>query len=216
MRAVNKSDVEAERLLSPGSHIWKGIPRVTLNLTGTSLEMQPSPFVQANWKGRNTGVTTTVSIAAAHNGELLAFHLNWQDGSPNTDHGDNTRFPDAAAIALPLHENSLLLTMGAPDMGLNAWYWRANQEGGQQVLLEGPGSSRIVDTDQVRSGSNWSSGSWSVVIGRPLQVAEDPAVLQLAPGLQTRMGVAVWEGSRGERGGIKAYSQHWTELVLED
>jgi DMSO reductase family type II enzyme heme b subunit len=177
--------------------------------------MQPSAFVQANWEGQSTGITADVSVAAVHNGELLAFHLSWQDKNHDADHGDNSRFPDAAAIALPLNENSYLITMGAPGAGLNAWYWRAHTEGGRQVLLEGPGSSQVVDSEQVRTGSNWNDGRWSVVIARPLRVADDPAVLQLAPGMKTKVGVAVWEGGRGERGGIKAYTQNWTELTLE-
>ena len=215
MQAVYHPHFTAERLLSPASDIWQTIPRKMLDLTGTPVKMQPSPFVQANWEERSTGVTTGVSVAAAHNSELLAFHLNWQDNSHDVDDGDNSRFPDAAAIALPINKNSMLMTMGAPGAGLNAWYWRANREGGQQVLLEGPGSSRSVDVDQVKTGSEWSGGGWSVVIARALRVVDDPAVLQLTPGMQTRVGVAVWEGGRGERGGIKAYSQHWTELTLE-
>jgi DMSO reductase family type II enzyme heme b subunit len=214
MKAVYHSDIELERLLSPLSDLWQATPRKTLGLIGTPVKMQPSLFVQANWEGRNTGATAEVSLAAVHNGQVLAFHLSWQDASHTIDHGDNSRFPDAAAIALPLNKNSLLMTMGAPGAGLNAWYWCANTEGGRQVLLEGPGSSSTVN-DQIQTGSVWADGRWSVVIARQLQVAEDPAVLQLSAGMKTGLGVAVWEGGRGERGGIKAYTQNWTELILE-
>ena len=214
MKAVYQPGIEINRLLSPASDIWSTIPRTTLTLTGTPVKMQPSPFVQANWEGRSTGATTELSLAAAHNGRLLAFHLSWQDLSHDVDHGDNSHFPDAAAIALPLNDNSLLMTMGAPGVGLNAWYWCANTAGGRQVLLEGPGSSSTVN-EQVQTGSVWADGRWSVVIARELQVVEDRAVLQLTAGMKTRVGAAVWEGGRGERGGIKAYTQDWTELLLE-
>ncbi len=214
MKVVYHSGIEVERLLSPVSSIWQTTPRNVLDLTGTPLNMQPSPFVQANWEGQDTGITANVSVAAVHNGRLLAFHLSWLDASHNLDHGDNSRFPDAAAIALPLNENSHLMTMGAPGAGLNAWYWSANREGGRQVLLEGPGGSNTVNK-QIQTGSVWDDGRWSVVIARELQVAEDPAVAQLAAGMKTGLGVAVWEGGRGERGGIKAYTQNWTELLVE-
>ncbi len=216
MQAIRHSDIDAERMLSPIAGFWRAIPRQTLQLAGTPVEMQPSQFVQVNWKSKQTGVVANVSVAAAHNGQLLAFHLSWQDSGHETDHGDNSRFPDSAAIALPLNQSSHLMTMGAPGAGLNAWYWRAGTEGGRQVLLEGPGSSDTVDREQVRAGSAWADGRWSVVIARAMQVPDNAAVLQLVPGMTTGLGVAVWEGGRGERGGIKAYSKDWTELTLED
>ncbi|MBT4521076.1 MAG: hypothetical protein HOC23_13825 [Halieaceae bacterium] len=215
MQAVYHPDIDAQRMMSPGSDLWQSVKRQILHLTGTPLEMQPSPFVQANWKGKSTGMVGDVSIAAVHNGQLLAFHLSWLDANSNPDHGDNSSFPDAAAIALPLHENSYLGTMGAPGAGINAWYWRAGIEGGKQVLLEGPGSSNTIEQEQISTASVWVEGSWSVVIARPMQVPDNSAVLQLAPGMNTAVGVAIWEGGRGERGGIKAYSKDWIELMLE-
>jgi hypothetical protein len=39
-------------------------------------------------------------------------------------------------------------------------------------------------------------------------------VAQLAPGERTGFALAVWEGSNGERAGIKAFSGDWRELRL--
>ena len=43
---------------------------------------------------------------------------------------------------------------------------------------------------------------------------KDEAV-QLAPGGAVKIGFAVWEGSNGERAGVKSFSKEWRELALE-
>ncbi len=64
--------------------------------------------------------------------------------------------------------------------------------------------------------STWGNGAWAVVFARPLAVPElkDEAV-QLAPGKPVKIGFAVWEGSNGERAGVKSFSKEWRELTLE-
>ncbi len=216
MKVNFKQGVTAENLLSPDDALWQSLPKEKFNLDGTFLGMQPSAFVQAKWKDKEIGITSNVSVRAVHNGEWLAFHLSWKDETQDIDHGDNTSFPDAAAIAFPLHENSPIMTMGAPGMGLNAWYWRADAAAGRQVLLEGPGSSQVVDSEHVKTKGSWVDGVWSVVIARPLKIEGAESVAQLVPGDKTKFGVAVWEGNRGERGGIKAFSPDWIELTLAE
>jgi DMSO reductase family type II enzyme heme b subunit len=51
------------------------------------------------------------------------------------------------------------------------------------------------------------------VIGRPLQVKEE--AVNLAPGQPNVVGFAAWEGGNGERGGVKAFSKEWRDLILE-
>ena len=64
--------------------------------------------------------------------------------------------------------------------------------------------------------SLFGQDAWSIVFIRPLAVPEqkDEAV-QLAPGKAVKVGFAVWEGSNGERAGLKSFSKEWRELALE-
>lgn len=214
MQVPHRPDVSTEQLLSPVGEAWLSSNNESLTLTGTPLAMQPSSFVQAKWADKTIGAIKNVRVASIHNGQSLAFRLQWNDDTNNVDNQDNVVFPDAAAIALPINENSPLMTMGAPGAGLNAWYWRADNEEGHQVLLEGPGSSQFTNTGEVRVASQWADGVWSVVIARPMSSADSTSALALKPGMSSKFAVAVWEGGAGERGGLKAYSPEWIELDL--
>ena len=61
--------------------------------------------------------------------------------------------------------------------------------------------------------AGWSQGAWSVVLQRNLAGSGEAA--NLAPGVQTKIGFAVWDGGNQERAGIKAVSADWTEFELE-
>jgi DMSO reductase family type II enzyme heme b subunit len=98
---------------------------------------------------------------------------------------------------------------------VNAWYWRADEKNGRQVVAEGIGSSRTLDTSLVTAQGLWKGGRWHVVIARPLRVSSSEPLVQLEAGHATPFAVAVWEGSNGERAGIKAFSGEWRELTLD-
>jgi DMSO reductase family type II enzyme heme b subunit len=102
-------------------------------------------------------------------------------------------------------------------MAVNAWYWRADENGrGRQVLAEGLGTTRTIDEELVRGNGVYENGRWHVVITRAMKVQSSENPAQLEPGQATGFGVAVWEGSRGERAGIKAISgDDWIKLDLE-
>jgi hypothetical protein len=48
-----------------------------------------------------------------------------------------------------------------------------------------------------------------------MQVGDVPGAAQFAPGEPSRFGVAIWEGSHGERAGIKAFSGNWKDLTID-
>jgi len=203
-----------EWLLDPGADPWRKAAPERLVLIGTPIGLQPTAAVRNAWAKRRIGAVGRVDVSALHNGEVLAFRLDWSDASENRELTDTNVFPDAAAVAFPVRPGAPLVTMGAPGMPVNAWYWRAdNDTQGRQVLAEGIGTSRTPDLQRVRTHGVWKGGRWSVVIARPLRV-EGPEFVQLAPGGATEFAVAVWEGSNSERGGIKSFSGGWRELRL--
>jgi complex iron-sulfur molybdoenzyme family reductase subunit gamma len=202
------------RLLDPADAAWQLAEVARLPLQGTPAAMQPSAAIRNHWQQKPIGAIGSVEVRALCATDALAFHLRWADAVATFDHGDNSRFPDAAAIALPLHADAPLPTMGAPEAPLTAWYWRADsREQGFQVLARGPGTTRIVDR-AVQVGATWADGRWQVVIARRLHNGGIPDTIDLSPGQALRFGVAVWEGSHGERGGLKAFSGDWRPLRL--
>jgi DMSO reductase family type II enzyme heme b subunit len=158
----------------------------------------------------------SVTVDAVHNGDVLAFHLEWQNATESSEVRQNDDFPDAAAIALPAVEGAPLIVMGAKGQPVNAWYWRADEKNSaRQVSAEGLGSSRTLDTTVVKARGQWAAGRWQVVIARSMKVDPVAGAAQLAPGQETGFGVAIWDGSNRERAGIKAFSGDWKPLMIE-
>jgi DMSO reductase family type II enzyme heme b subunit len=216
MRARYVGGVNLEALLDPEGEVWRAARAEPLPMMGTPLGLQPTPAILVTWATRKIGAIDKVSASAVHNGSTLAFRLEWSDPSENKTIDDTTAFPDAAGVLLPSAPGSVIASMGAPGLAVNAWYWRADEDGkGRHVVAEGLGTTRTVDEDLVRSRGLWKGGRWRVVITRALQVQTTEPVAQLQPGQKTQFGVAVWEGSNEERAGIKAFSVDWRELTLD-
>jgi DMSO reductase family type II enzyme heme b subunit len=178
--------------------------------------LQPTDAIRVAWVDRKIGAVEGVEVSAVHDGRTLAFRLSWPDATRSTELGDTTSFSDGAAVLLPSVPGAPSVTMGAPGQPVTAWYWRADEDGrGRHVVAEGLGSTRTADEDLVRGHGVWLEGRWTVVIARALHVRSGEPVAQLEPGQKTGYGVAIWEGSHGERAGIKAFSGDWQELYLE-
>ena len=216
MRARYVPTAQLEALLDPDAAGWKKVGSEDLKLEGTPLGLQPTAHIRAAWMERKIGSVARVAVAAVHDGRMLAFRLEWSAASESREPSDNDQFPDAAAVVLPSVPEAPAITMGAPGLAVNAWYWRSNDEGARNLVAEGLGTTRTVDEKLVKGRGTWKNGRWSVVIARPLRVDTQEPMAQLEPGADTGFGIAVWDGSRGERAGIKAFSGPvWQELQLD-
>jgi complex iron-sulfur molybdoenzyme family reductase subunit gamma len=101
---------------------------------------------------------------------------------------------------------------------VNAWQWRADMpEGtGRNVTAEGLGTSMESPRNILRTGSLWKAGHWAVVFSRALHTTEaDGGGAEFTPASESKVAFAVWNGSNGERAGIKAFSQTWLALKIE-
>jgi len=159
-----------------------------------------------------------LAVQAAHNGREIFLRLSWQDDTKNTEIKDNDIFPDACGILLPLNGGDPPIDeMGSKDAPVNAWYWRADsKDQGRNVIARGLGTTEYTQKCAVVCKSTWAENSWAVVIARPLAVPESKdETVQLAPGTTVKVGFAVWEGSNGERAGVKSFSKEWRELALQ-
>ncbi len=216
MQANYAANIAAEKLLDPADSAWGGVKEETISLMGTPAVMQPTAAIRETWADKKIGSVSAVKIRALHNGSDLAFRLEWDAPNHNKDHGDNSVFPDGAAIAFPLVENAPVM-MGAPKMPLNIWFWRANEQGGRgrQVVAEGIGTSDALKDEEVQVNSAWADGKWVVVIIRKLKTANSENAIQLTAGEAAQFSIAIWDGSSGERGGIKSFSgPAWLDLSL--
>lgn len=214
MRVVYvNSDLDS--LLQPESAAWRGRESETIKLIGTPSGMQPTEAIRVAWTGKPIGAVGSVEVGAVHNGDVLAFRLEWEDPNEDSELPDNDSFPDAAAIALPAADGAPLILMGAPGKPVNAWYWRADEpDGARHIAAEGLGTSRTLDTSLVSARGFWKEGRWRVLIARAMNV-EAQGAARLQPGSETGFGVAIWEGSHNERAGIKAFSGDWMKLTIE-
>lgn len=216
MQVRHTARTTPEVLLDPDSRIWSGSPAETVALIGTPAGLQPTAAIRVAWTGKSIGAVERVSVAAVHDGETLAFRLEWEDASEDAGLDDNTSFPDAAAIVLPAVPGAPIMTMGAADKPVTACYWRADEPNAARLISAvGLGTSRTFDQHLASASGHWKEGRWRVVITRPLQISVGLRVAQLAPGDETGFGVAIWEGSHAERGGIKAFSGDWLPLSLD-
>jgi len=216
MRVPYEPKADSASLLDPGSKIWSGRKRETLEMMGAPAGLQPTAAIRNAYANAKIGAISSVSVSALHDGNVIAFRLEWDDPSDDATITDNDTFVDAAALAFPVHEQAPIILMGAPGMPVNAWYWRADEEDqGRHVTAEGLGTSRTLDRSLVKARGHWQGGRRAVVISRPMQIGDVPGAAQFAPGTQNRFGVAIWEGSHSERAGIKAFSGKWREFTID-
>ena len=215
VRYVPRFEVDA--VLEPNAVLWQAAKPETVKLKGTPLDMQPSGAIKASWANKKIGAVEVVQVAAIHDGQQIAFRLEWSDPLANREITDDTPFPDGCGVLFPTVQFAPMAVMGAVGMAVNAWYWRADENGrGRHVLAEGLGTTRTIDEELVRGNGVHENQRWKVVITRPMKVQSSENPAQFDPGQSSGFGVAIWEGGHGERAGIKAISgDDWIKLDLE-
>jgi len=211
---AKKLTAEAKVLLDPAASAWDSVPAETIAMGGTPLAQQPSRYIRTVWSDRPIGSVRSLAVRSAHNGKEVFFLLEWGDSSENTDYVGRD-FPDGAGILFPLKGDAPLNSMGSESQPVNAWFWRADlEDGAKNVTASGIGTVAESEKSSIAARAQWNDGTWRVVFARPLTVAGNHAVA-LEAGKSVKVAFAVWDGSSGERAGIKSFSKQWRELTLE-
>ena len=215
VRYVPRFEVDA--VLQPDAAVWRSGKPETVKLKGTPLDMQPTGAIKVSWASKKIGAVEGVKVDAVHDGERIAFRLEWVDPLENREITETTTFPDGCGVLIPAVPFAPMAIMGAVGMAVNAWYWRADENGrGRHVLAEGLGTTRTIDYELVRGNGVYENNRWHVVITRALKVESTDTPVQLEPGQSSGFAVAIWEGGHGERAGLKAVSgDDWIKLDLE-
>lgn len=214
---IKRLDREGGGITDPRDAAWKGVPREAVTLIGVPVGLQPSPYLAASREQAKVGAIRRIEVGAVHDGRTVSFLLEWEDTKPDLSVTDTGAFPDGAALLFPIGDDAPLITMGAEGQPVEAWHWRADRPGrGISNVAAGLGTTRITDEDSVTANGVWESGRWRVAMSRALQVSSAAGdAVQLRVGASGKVAFSVWEGSNGERGGLKAFSPEWHSFTLE-
>jgi complex iron-sulfur molybdoenzyme family reductase subunit gamma len=212
---VAKVSASREELLKLDSPAWSNAKEYTIEMATTPLANQPSPYIKATRDEKELGKVAQIVMKTLHNGKEIFFRLRWKSEQQNLTIGDLNIFPDAVALLFPMKDDkdTPIKEMGTQEAPTNAWYWRADFENKpKNQISEGLSTSLYTEESSIVANSGWKNGEWAVVIGRALEAPEQ--AIKLVAGGKKPIGVAAWEGSAGERGGVKAFSKEWRDLVL--
>ncbi len=99
----------------PSDPAWETVSPLPLPLSGQIITrpVWPEPSVRA------------LSIRSIHNGEEVAFLMEWQDATVNESLTPGV-FRDGAAVALPVGDAPAFFCMGQLDHYVNIWHWKAD------------------------------------------------------------------------------------------
>jgi hypothetical protein len=225
--------VDGELPTAPEDAAWAKVSPMTLPLSGQVITrpVWPEPTARA------------LTVRSLHNGNEIAFLLEWQDNTKNDRLTPGT-FRDGVAIGLPLGDAPAFFCMGQLDHYINIWHWKADwqsdidrrasrsgeKKSGEVRTFEviprrissvedliGGGFSTLTTKEKqgrVQGKATWKDGVWRVVMRRPLSSEEQENEAKLIPGRVQTVSFAVWNGENKERNGQKAVAP-WFQLVID-
>lgn len=95
------------------------------------------------------------SLAALHDGALLALRLSWADESGTMRLFSDTLASDAAALQLSAERHPALFGMGTHDSPTQLWHWKALRSeevaGALDLYVPSPHAGRVLDPGAVRT-----------------------------------------------------------------
>ncbi|MDH4195554.1 MAG: ethylbenzene dehydrogenase-related protein [Nitrospirota bacterium] len=107
--------LEGEVPSQPSDPAWETVAPLPVPLSGQIITrpVWPEPSARA------------LSIRSIHNGQDIAFLLEWQDATINESLTPGV-FRDGVAVALPLGDAPAFFCMGQLDHYVNIWHWKAD------------------------------------------------------------------------------------------
>jgi complex iron-sulfur molybdoenzyme family reductase subunit gamma len=212
---VGAGDWAAEALLDPAASAWKDAAptKVLLNRTPRIYQTEP-PF---------TGTPPACEVRGLRTGDRLLLRLQWTDATRDAPTaperktgeggdaaklykrptGETSAFADAAAVMLPQKWSGgpfPSLVMGDRSTPVRLFYWNASR-GAEELSATGRATPEPTGKTFAHRAA-YADGRWTLT-------AELPAPPDGCP-----IAFAVWDGSTGDRDGLKFFSI-WYVLALE-
>lgn len=114
------------------------------------------------------GYLTSVRVKAVHDGQSLAFRLEWDDPTRDAAAMRQQDFPDGAAVELTADADPPLFAMGAPGQTVNIWHWKALWAEDQKQFQDvGAAYPRMVADSYYGEEKGWQAGPLDDTTYRP-------------------------------------------------
>ena len=196
----------------PDDIIWERLPEYRTHL-------DPAPPVHPSVELRldEDDPGRDVYFTLARTSDRFYVRLRWRDATRDVTTASD-RFRDGAAVQFALGNEDTSSIMGTgPEEPVNIWYWRSDHNSIENLAAGGPGSTTRLDQQPVSGDSLYrgeaESGNWVVVMSRPIATEGDHQVsLDRA---QVPLAFALWQGSDGQRDGLKSASEDWILVNLD-
>jgi len=191
----------------PDDIIWERLPEYRVHVAPAP-SVHRSVELRVNYDDPGHDVYLTL----ARTSERFYVRMRWRDDTADRQ-TLRDRFRDGAAVQFSLGDDATSYLMGTgPEAPVNIWYWSADGTPVQNLAAGGYGSLTRLDTQSVTGDSRYEENAsdpneWMVVMSRPLAPAgQYEAALDRAA---VPMAFAVWQGSDGQRDGLKSVSDGW-------
>lgn len=167
-------------------------------------------------------INRPVTVRSVHDGNTIFFRYQWADATADTTANDNNLFGDALAMEIPYSGGGggmggmgdTSLAMGTQTEPVNIIFWRAHMPTPHNIVGGGIGTPQhSPDAQNLQKYQNWSNGTWTVIVSRPMTGASDNQVT-LESGTSYSVAFANWDGSDKNRNGRKAFS-NWQTLTIQ-
>ena len=214
---VKRVSASTEELLDPQATVWAEVEESLVDMLPTPIALQPTEYIQKTYESRTYGDVTPLNVRCLHNGDSMLIRIEWAEPNPSRELSNVNAFADGCGVLFPVAGDAVITEMGSVSQPVNAWHWRADYDDKpNSVTSTSRGTSVRYKTNPLVARSMWKNETWQVVMGRPFVVAEPHRrMIALKPGATVKAGFAIWHGANQERGGIKAYSPAWSDLVIE-
>jgi hypothetical protein len=129
---------------TPDDRAWETVPEVRI------------PLMPLWWR---EGYIAAVQVKALHNGQQLAFRLEWRDPSQDVAGIEQRSFPDGAAVQLTASPEPPLFAMGVQGESVNIWHWKALWSEDQKQFQDvGTAFPNMAADGYFGSRQGWQSG----------------------------------------------------------
>lgn len=196
----------------PDDIIWERLPEHRVELLPAPA-VHPSVELRVNYDDPGY----YVYLHLARTSDRLYVRMRWRDDTKDIA-TTKDQFRDAAAVQFSLGDDATSYLMGSgSDEPVNIWYWPGDGGAVQNLAAGGYGSTTILDSQSVSGDARYTEkegdpNEWTVVMSRPIAVAGDyEASFRRA---EVPMAFAVWQGSDGQRDGLKHVSDGWILLDM--